>query len=377
MFLRQFLDRRHGCASYLVACGRDGDAAVVDPGVDPGPYERMLTDRGFRLRYVVDTHVHADHVSGARALARGHGADLCLPAAAPVAYPHRALRDGDVLPLGSLRLEVVHTPGHRPELISLLLVDPGRSPDPFAVMTGDSLLPGDAGRPDFAGGDAAAQHASLARLLALPDWVTVLPGHVEGSCGAAMTGVPTTTIGYERRANPLAGLDREDFVARLAGHVPARPLNQVAIEATNRGDADLPWAMLTADPVVPRLAAAAVDNRAPGSLLLDVREPEEFADGHVPGAVNVPQAELATWLVDATPDRDREVVLICQSGRRSLLAAQFLAQQGFGRVATVDGGIAAWEAAGGEPEREPGEAPIPAGSATARVVWPAAAPDNG
>ncbi len=344
MFLRQFLDDRCGCASYLVACRDTGDAAIIDPAIATEQYERVLAGRGFRLRYAIDTHVHADHVSGARALARAHDAEVCLHQSANVTYAFRPLSDGDTVGVGRLRLRVMHTPGHRPELMSLLLIDPDRGPEPLAVMTGDSLLAGDAGRPDFGGGDAVAQHRSLARLLALPEWVQVLPGHFEGPCGAGMSGAASSTIGYERRYNPLAGLERDDFVARLTGTIPPRPLNQEAIEATNRGQEEMPWAMLTSSPAVRQVTIHDVEEVRHRALLIDVREPEEFVRGHVPGAINVPQAELAGWQRGAP--RDRDLFFICQSGRRSLHAAQFLAQCGIERVASVAGGTQAWADAG-------------------------------
>ena len=180
MYFKQILDERCGCASYLIASRQSREAAIVDPSADLGQYEALLRERDFRLRYAIDTHVHADHVSGARRLAAQHGAELCLHESARVAYPFRGLADGEELPLGQLRLRVLHTPGHRPELISLLVVNPPRSPEPSMVLTGDSLLVGDVGRPDFGGGDAAAQYESLTRLLRLPDWVAVFPGNFEG-----------------------------------------------------------------------------------------------------------------------------------------------------------------------------------------------------
>ena len=344
MYFKQVLDERCGCASYLVASRESQEAAVVDPALDTGQYDALLRERGFRLRYVVDTHVHADHVSGARRLAGAHGAELCLHESARVAYPFRPLRDGEELPLGQLRLRVLHTPGHRPELISLLVVNPARSPEPSMVLTGDSLLVGDVGRPDFGGGDAAVQYDSLGRLLRLPDWVAVFPGHFEGPCGQGMCGRPSTTIGFERLYNPLARLERAPFVAHLTEAVPARPLNLTAIEATNRGLADLPWAMLTSSPAVPEIGPDELAARAPEAVVVDVREPAEYAAGHVPGALNLPQADLATRLEELP--RDRPLLLVCQGGARSLRAARFLHQVGFGRVASVAGGTAAWAAAG-------------------------------
>ncbi|MDP9365833.1 MAG: MBL fold metallo-hydrolase, partial [Chloroflexota bacterium] len=323
IYFKQILDERCGCAAYLIASRETGEAAVVDPPLVTAEIEAIVRDRGFTLRYAIDTHVHADHVSGARRLATAHGAELCLSAAAEVAYPFRGLRDGEELVLGQLRLRVLATPGHRPELISLLVANGARSPEPSMVLTGDSLLVGDVGRPDFGGGDAAAQYASLRRLLELPDWVAVFPGHFEGPCGAGMCGRPSSTIGFERRFNPLAGLDREAFVARLAGSVPPRPLNTAAIEATNRGLVDMPWAMPTANVAVPEIGVEELAGRANNALVLDVREPREYAAGHIPGAVNLPQAELASRLGELPCDR--ALLLVCQAGARSLRAAQFLA----------------------------------------------------
>jgi rhodanese-related sulfurtransferase len=214
------------------------------------------------------------------------------------------------------------------------------------VLTGDSLLVGDVGRPDFGGGDAAAQYESLSRLLQLPDWVAVFPGHFEGPCGKGMCGRPNTTIGFERLYNPLARLDRRAFISTLVDGVPARPLNMTAIEATNRGQADMAWAMLTSAAPIREIDIDALEARPPDAAVLDVREPEEYAHGHVPGAVSLPQADLASRL-DEVP-RDRPVMLICQRGMRSYRAAQFLVQMGIDRVASVRGGTAAWRAAGKE-----------------------------
>ncbi len=344
MYFKQFLDEHCGCASYLIASRESHEAAIVDPAIETAPYDEILHERDFRLRYVIDTHVHADHVSGARRLAAAHGAELRLYEAARVSYPFRPLADGEELAVGQLRLRVVHTPGHRVELISLLVTNPTRSPEPSMVLTGDSLLVGDVGRPDFGGGDAAAQYESLSRLLRLPDWVAVFPGHFEGPCGKGMCGRPSTTIGFERLFNPLARLDRSRFLATLTDGVPARPLNMTAIEATNRGMADLPWAMLTTAPAVREVGLEALEVRPPEAVVLDVREPEEYAHGHVPGAVNLPQADLASRLAEVP--RDRPLLVICQAGSRSRRAAQFLQQVGCTDVVSVEGGTGAWREAG-------------------------------
>lgn len=344
MYFKQILDERVGCASYLIASRQSREAAIVDPSLDIEQYGALLKEREFTLRYLIDTHVHADHVSGARRLAEFYGAEICLHESANVAYPFRPLHDGEELPLGQLRLRILHTPGHRPELISVLVVNPQRSPEPSMVLTGDSLLVGDVGRPDFGGGDASAQYESLSRLLRLPDWVAVFPGHFEGPCGKGMCGRPSTTIGFERLYNPLARLERKPFVDVLNDGVPARPLNITAIEATNRGMASMEWAMLRTSPEIPEVEVDAVANRPGDALLLDVREPVEYSHGHVPGAVNLPQADLATKLEELP--RDKPLFVICQAGMRSRRAAQFLAQAGFANVVNVHGGTDAWRTSG-------------------------------
>ena len=341
MYFKQILNDLHGCASYVIAC-QTGEAAIIDPASDTAPYTALLEARGVRLRYVIDTHVHADHLSGARQLAKEHQAELCLYETASVSYPFTPLYDDQELALGQLRLRVVHTPGHRQELISLLVINPQRSPEPSMALTGDSLLVGDVGRPDFGGGDAAAQYDSLSRLLRLPDWVAVFPGHFEGPCGKGMCGRPSTTIGFERLYNPLARLKRAEFIDYLTSEVPPRPLNMTAVEGTNRGVYDMPWAMLTSMSKVDEIDFSGI-SELKETCLLDVREPEEYAGGHIPGAINLPQAEIASRLGELP--RDRPVCVVCKGGFRSLRAAQFLKQSGFTNVMSVKGGTDAWRAA--------------------------------
>ncbi|MBD0337923.1 MAG: MBL fold metallo-hydrolase [Thermoleophilia bacterium] len=282
MFFEQFVDEDLGCASYLVGDEGTRGAVVVDPAFAVEPYLESARRRGLRLVAVLETHTHADHVSGHGRLALEHGIPVRIHPAAEPEYPFEPLRDGETIDLGTTRITVIHTPGHRPEHCALAVADTSRSDEPWLVLTGDSLFVGDAARPDLsveAREGAKGLYASLRRLLELPDSVEVYPGHVAGSlCGAAMSSKASTTVGFERRFNPMLGLAGvEDFVAAsTAATSTPRPPNMERIVALNRG----PF-VGTPPPLTP------VD--APeGLVVLDVRDADAFASGHVPGAVSVP-----------------------------------------------------------------------------------------
>jgi glyoxylase-like metal-dependent hydrolase (beta-lactamase superfamily II) len=236
-----------GCAAYLFGCGTLGQCAVVDARADDvDAYPEFAAGKGMRITHVIDTHVHADHRSGGSALARSTGALYCLHESADVALPFTPLKDGAEIELGNTRVRVIHTPGHSHDSVCLLVTDLKRGPEPWFVLTGDTLFVGAVGRPDLPGRareNAAQLHASLhERLLALPDDVEIFPGHFSGSvCGAGLSGKPSSTIAFERRWNPMLSLDREAFVAALAD-VPPKPEAMERVLAFNRGHAVGPTA---------------------------------------------------------------------------------------------------------------------------------------
>ena len=240
MIFRPYLYFQTGCATYLFGCGTLGKCAVVDAHEeDIDEYARFAEAKGMRITNVIDTHVHADHRSGGPALATKVGAAYCLHVSADVAVPFEPLHDGQEIDLGNTKVKVLHTPGHTPESVSLVVTDLRRGTEPWFVLTGDTMFVGAVGRPDLPGQareNAAQIYDSIHRkLLTLPDGLEVFPGHFSGSmCGAGMSGKPSSTIGFEKRWNPMLARSKEEFVAALAD-VPAKPAQMDEILRVNRG----------------------------------------------------------------------------------------------------------------------------------------------
>jgi glyoxylase-like metal-dependent hydrolase (beta-lactamase superfamily II) len=240
MILRQFLHSDPVAASYLFGCGGRAAAAVVDPLGDIAPYLRAAKESGMNIRYVVDTHLHADHVSAGRDLAQAAGAEYVLFAGAVAAFPFRGVRDGDALELGNVSMQVLHTPGHTPEHISLLVTDRTRADEPWFVLTGHTLMVGDLGRTELAADaeeGARVLFRSGQRLKALPDYLEILPGAYSGSvCGRSLSGKPMSTIGFEKRHNKAFRIDDEEaFVRAMVADIPPAPARAAQIRAVNSG----------------------------------------------------------------------------------------------------------------------------------------------
>jgi hydroxyacylglutathione hydrolase len=240
MIFRPFYYYDLGCAAYLFGCGTLGRCAVVDPRAeDVDAYMAFAGAKKMRITHVIDTHVHADHRSGGVALAKATAAAYRLHESANVRVPFTPMRDGEEIELGNTRVRVLHTPGHSPESVSLLVTDLKRGTDPWFVLTGDTLFVGAVGRPDLPGRareNAAQLYTSIhQKLLTLPDDLEIYPGHFSGSlCGAGLSGKPSSTIAFERRWNPMLSMNQEAFVAALAD-VPAKPAEMERMLATNRG----------------------------------------------------------------------------------------------------------------------------------------------
>ena len=339
MLFQQFLNDDLGCAAYLVGDEHAGVAVVVDPPYYVDPVLATADRHDVRLVGVLETHTHADHVSGHGRLALEHGVPIRVHRDAEASFPHEPLEDGTEIEVGDVVLRTIHTPGHRPEHCCFAVIDRSRGDEPWLVLTGDSLFVGDAGRPDLAveaREGAEGLFYSLRRLVELGDGVEVFPGHVAGSlCGAAMSSKASTTIGFERRFNPALEGELADFIDARLGPQPPRPPNMERIVELNRGE------LLGAQPPLER-----VDSMPEGAIVLDVRPTEVFAAGHHPGAVGIPVSGsgFATKAAFVLPERP--VVLHASDEQEAVDAARKLHA-----VALFE--TAGWQRGGGSEKLEP------------------------
>jgi hydroxyacylglutathione hydrolase len=346
MIFRQLTHDDLGCASYLVGDEDAGVAAVVDPKLDIDEYLRLARYLGVRIEHILETHNHADHVSGHGRLAAATGAGIHIHRDAAPDYRHEPFDDGWELALGTLRVRALHTPGHRPEHTAFALVDTARSDAPWAVLSGDSLFVGDIARPDLAvekeDGARGIFRSLHAQLLALPDTCEVWPGHLGGSlCGGpGMDLKVSSTIGFERAGQPLLGLDDEDeFVRRALATLGPQPPNFQRIVAINRGP--LLKEGVDAHPLTPRQIQQA---QADGALVVDVRTELQFDEAHIPGAVCITARRAGfgsklAWV--ARPDQP--IALVGRDSEDALEAAELAGAVGLANLAGfLAGGMTSW-----------------------------------
>jgi glyoxylase-like metal-dependent hydrolase (beta-lactamase superfamily II)/rhodanese-related sulfurtransferase len=346
MIFRQLTHDDLGCASYLVGDEDAGVAAVVDPKLDIDEYLRLARYLGVRIEHILETHNHADHVSGHGRLASATGAAIHIHRAAAPDYDHEPFDDGWELELGSLRVRALHTPGHRPEHTAFALIDTARSDAPWAVLSGDSLFVGDIARPDLAvekeEGARGIFRSLHAQLMSLPDTCEVWPGHLGGSlCGGpGMDLKVASTIGFERAGQPLLAVDDEDeFVRRALATLGPQPPNFQRIVALNRGP--LVKEGVDAHPLTPRQVQQA---QADGALVVDIRTELQFDEAHIPGAVCITARRAGfgsklAWI--ARPDQP--IALVGRDSEDALEAAELAGAVGLTDIAGfLAGGMTSW-----------------------------------
>jgi glyoxylase-like metal-dependent hydrolase (beta-lactamase superfamily II)/rhodanese-related sulfurtransferase len=352
MYFKQFYLGCLAHASYLV--GSEGEAAVVDPQRDVDQYVSEAASQGLRIRYVVETHLHADFVSGHRELAARTGAEIVFGERAAARFPHRAVRDGDELRVGKVVLRVLETPGHTPESISVLVIDTEVSPEPQKVLTGDTLFVGDVGRPDLAGARgytpekmAAMMYESLhGKLLALDDSVEVWPAHGAGSmCGRNISKETSSTIGQQRRLNyALAPMPKDEFVRILTTDLPEAPAYFPKDAELNRAGAPPLEEMRRPVALLPQQVVGYANL---GYVVLDVRPASEFGAGHVTGAVNVGLGgQFASWAGALVP-LGSALIVVADTEAQVDEAVTRLARVGHDSVrGYLRGGMHAWRESG-------------------------------
>jgi hydroxyacylglutathione hydrolase len=348
VIFRQITHDDLGCASYFVGDHSAGTAAVIDPRFEIDDYLELARYLSVSIDHVLETHNHADHVSGHGRLAAATGATIHVHRLANAGYEHEPFDDGFELRLGSLIVRALHAPGHRPEHTAFALVDSSRGDEPWAVLTGDSLFVGDVARPDLAiekeEGARGIFNSLHERLLSLPPETEVWPGHLGGSlCGGpGMDMKISSTIGFERRHNPLLGdLDEDGFVERTLASLGPQPPNFQAIVDLNRGP------LLTAGvellPLTPRQVELL---KAEGDLIVDVRTDLQFDEAHIPGAACITMLHQGfgtrlAWVAD----REQEIVLVGRDDDDARVAGRLATAVGIRRLGGyLAGGMTSWRA---------------------------------
>jgi len=352
MYFKQFYLGCLAHASYLI--GSDGEAAVVDPQRDVDQYIAGAQAQNLTIKYIIETHLHADFISGHRELTARTGAEIVFGAQAGAAFPHHAVKDGDELSIGRVKLRIMETPGHTPESICVLVIDTEVSGEPQKVLTGDTLFIGDVGRPDLAGGKgytpqamAGMMYDSLhSKLLKLNDAVEVYPAHGAGSmCGKNLSTETSSTLGQQRKFNyALQPMTKGQFVKMMTTDLPEAPAYFAKDAEINRAGAP----SMDQLPEPEALTPAEVFKRArEDTVVLDVRSAAEFGAGHVPGSLNIGLGgQFALWAGSLIP-LNSAIVIVAESEDKVSEAQLRLARVGLENVSGfLAGGIYAWNQSG-------------------------------
>jgi hydroxyacylglutathione hydrolase len=362
MQLQQIHLEALGHASYLVGDDATGQALVLDPRRDVDVYLETAREKGLRITHVVDSHGHNDYLSGLSELAARTGAQVLGSAEGDLGYEHRPVRDGEVIELGDIAFEVLHTPGHTPEHISLLVHDREQGEEPAVLLSGGALLVGDLARPDLLGGQEQAREAAQVfcatlqdKILSLPDHVEVWPTHVAGSlCGGDIGSRLSTTIGYERRTNPVLAeiSDSEGFVRECIrlDALPAVPPYWRRMRAQNLAGVERLGVLPEPPALDPSAFAETAD--ADGAIVLDVRQPEAFGGGHIPGARNVGlTSSFPTWAGTVLPEGARTLLVLDEPAQLPAVTWHLLRIGYPPPTGWLAGGMMAWRTAARPLER--------------------------
>jgi hydroxyacylglutathione hydrolase len=351
MIIKPFVDEGLGNSSYLVASEATGQAVLIDPQRDVDRYVQIAQGLGLRVTHAVETHLHADFISGLRELAEQYKLTIGASAEAQLAFGHLPLHDGDSIALGDLTLSVLATPGHTPEHISFTLTEADK-PTPSAIFTGGALIVGGAARTDLLGSHLTdtltrfLYHTIHDKLLRLPDEVAVYPTHGAGSfCNALSSSERTTTIGHERLWNQLARAESEEaFMSHALDDLPSYPTYFQYLRAVNQLRTNVLRGIPVAAPLLPEVVR---EQMSQGVAVVDVRSPREFAAGHIPNAYGIPLATpLGTWAGWVVPF-GTPLILVADDPQTREEAVRQLIRIGYDDLrGYLNGGMTAWEAEG-------------------------------
>lgn len=348
MYFKQITVPGLGCNSYVIGCPGAGQAVVVDPKRDVQDYLDISREEGMRITKIIDTHVHADHVSGSQELRSLTGADICISEYAPVNYEHKKLCEGQVIEFGMVKIEVLYTPGHTPNAVSLLVTDKARSEQPWMILTGDLLFVGSIGRPDLAGEEILEDQVqnlynSLYKKLAkLPDHLEVYPAHGQGSlCGKGLSFKSSSTLGFERLSQPILRHESyADFYREVTKDYPVRPKSFSHIIETNIQGAPL----LERCPLERALNPDNFDRiRKNGATIIDTRDTAAFGGFHIPGSINIGfEKQMANW-IGMVVEPEADILLVVDDDLKYKQMTTELHRIGYDNIfGYLAGGMAAW-----------------------------------
>ncbi|MEA3332201.1 MAG: rhodanese-like domain-containing protein [Pseudomonadota bacterium] len=348
MFFQQFKVEGLGCLSYMIGCPQAGSAIVVDPKRDIDDYLRAAQINKMKITGIIETHVHADHISGAAELKYQTGAPIHIGAGSPVDYDHLPLHDGDEIVIGNAKIRVIATPGHTPNSISLALTDLVRGDLVEMLLTGDLLFVGSIGRPDLAGGELIeeqirnAYHSLRVKLDEFPDYVEVYPAHGAGSlCGAGISAKPSSTLGFERLTNPFMQLDFEDFKIQLSQNTPHRPINFTHIINSNLKGQELIEKLPLISEYKPLTCKKFLETD-PSNILIDLREATAFGGAHIPGSFNIGMApNSATWIGNVVKP-ESEILLLANNHQEIETATTMFRRVGYDNIRGCIIGLSSW-----------------------------------
>ena len=357
MYFKQFEVPGIGCLSYVIGCPAAKVAAVIDPKRDVQEYLDIAGNQGMKITHVIETHIHADHVSGNLEIRSRTGADIYFYETAPVTFEHKTFKEGDCIELGTAKLEVVYTPGHTPHSLSLLVTDKSRSEEPWFVLSGDLLFVGDIGRPDLAGKELLERQVEnlyesiYKKLGKLSDRLEVFPAHGQGSlCGRGMSSKTSTTLGYERRTNPLLRLESVDeFKKSFMLEYPARPKSFSHIISMNTNGAPLLDRRTEDRPLTPSQFREAMER---GTKVIDTRDAPAYGGVHIPGSINIGfGSQMANWIGMAV-EPESDILLVFTEDAKYKDMCTLLYRIGYDNViGYLQGGIPAWQEHGYPIER--------------------------